>query len=70
MLYSLHLDWNGARMDEFRRRASALVEAERTAIRAVASELLRHRRLTGDEVGEILSCGAGTAPSFGAPQWV
>jgi hypothetical protein len=57
-------------MEEFRRCAWALVEHERPAVRAIASELLRHRRLTGDEVGEILSAGAGSAPVFGAPMWV
>jgi len=54
MLRRLDLKWGERELAEHRQRAQRLVEAERAAIRAVASELLRHRRLTGDAVATLL----------------
>ncbi len=50
--------------------AQVLVERERGSIWALAAELLRRRRLTGDEVGVILSATAAAAPMAGAPRWI
>jgi hypothetical protein len=54
MLKALDLHWGADQLAEYRQRAQRLVEAERAAIGAVASELLRHRRLTADAIAAML----------------
>jgi hypothetical protein len=53
MMYRFGISWNGDRFELFAARARSLVEASRPAIRLVASELLRHKRLTGDQLAEL-----------------
>jgi hypothetical protein len=54
MLRRLDLHWGDAELAGYRERAQHLVRDQRAAIGAVASELLRHRRLTGDAIAAML----------------
>lgn len=61
MMWQLRIDWNGDRLEEFRCQARLLVERERSNIRALANELLQHRRMTGDEIAAMLPCNIPVA---------
>jgi hypothetical protein len=61
MMYRFGLDWNSSRFEAFAARARSLVERETPAIRAVASELLRHRRLSGDQIASMLPVESATS---------
>lgn len=70
MLCRLDLHWDDRELAEYRRMAGLLVEKEQHSIEMLADELLRRQRLTADEINIILSAAAGTAPMFGAAEWV
>jgi hypothetical protein len=55
MLQRLNLSWTAAELGaEHRCTARLLVAHERRSIETLAAELLHHRHLTADQVGEIL----------------
>ena len=70
VLVALGLSWSTAELKRHRHTAQLLVRREQHPIEILADELLRHRRLTGDEIGALLSISLGIVPSFGAPVWV
>jgi len=53
MLAVLNLNWTAVELAGHRHTAQPLVRREQHAIMVLADELLRHRRLTGDDVAMI-----------------
>lgn len=65
-LSELGLDWNAARMSEFRDIAARLVRSKRGIISRLANELVRRRVMSGTEV-YVLLAGPNMLPP---PLWV